>query len=439
MKVIYYPLCLLILFFTGCSKSENDQTPSGPINPPGPTVPSGPSKIKIEILSGNNQSDTIGQLLQDSIVIKLTRGDTLLKNYEMLFTDTSCFEVTTTRKTTSTSGLANYSWKLNSTSGTQKLKISLYDSVLNVSDSVFVTAEAKVPESVWWPGSCLPEAIINSLAQLKSGRILCGLNMTSPPYYSDDNGQSWQKLSSAPSVEVQKIVIGANDEIFMATQSSGIFYSGDNGKTWQQRTNGITNSYSFTDFKLLKSGKLVAATYFGGIFLSTDNGLNWTPISGTLNYNDRFYNLSESPSGDLYTVTDLEELWTTTNNGASWTKVAITGFSTDVQSIFFDDNGDQYVAVTGDDGYIKKSTDNGLTWTTVYTTPLLPGTYDRILRLSKKGDYFYFTVAAYGLMRTKDFVSFNKLSEFHTEYLAADNGTVLTTKFFGGMLFNRHP
>lgn len=431
MKNVPYVIVLFFFLLSACNRQVDQKPEEGP---------AGLSRIKIEIVSGNNQWDTIGQRLNDSIVIRLTRRDTILKNYPLLFTDSSCQVTTLTNKQTSDVGLSVYSWQLNATNGKQNLKVSVYDSVLNIKDSIFVTAEGIVPDSTWLPGNCLPGIgeTITTLAQLSTGRIYCGTNLDSAPFYSDDNGQSWQRLDLYPyKYFIEKICISPSDEIYVATRHNGIFYSADKGQTWESRSNGLTSTQYLSDLTILKNGKLLTATDYGGIFLSHDKGRNWIPISGTLRYQYQFYNLCES-AGILYAISQGDDLWKSMDYGTTWNRVSYSAF-TKVQSLFIDSVGTMYVGTEGVDGYIYRSTDNGINWVKIFTNPEVTGIADRISNFSMKNGHFYFTSEGYGLVRTKDFIKYDKISFATQAYLVAHSGTVLLNCCFKGLFYNHNP
>jgi hypothetical protein len=430
MKILTPILFLYLLVSISCNKLQDLQEPDQPL---------GPHKIKIEISGGNNQSDTIGNELKDSIIIKLSRADTLLKNYAITFFESSCFSSISKMRWTSEQGISKFAWRLNNIKGTQRLKVTLYDSVLKVHDSVFVIAEGKAPDSAWLPGDCLPPAQVNTFAQLSSGRILCGLHMDIKPFFSDNDGQSWQQISSFPgNYSAKKIAVSSNNEIYIATQNNGIFYSNDNGDSWQPRSTGITDARSLVDFSILRSGKLMASTYFGGLYISEDKGHSWTSLSVSPFNNDRYSNFNESKSGNLYILSDVYRLWKSSDNGKTWNIEKNVPYSY-VQSIFIDDNDDMYIGSNYYNTYILKSTDAGESWTIKYTSPIPPPASDDILRISKSYGYYYFTVNGYGLIRTKDFILFDNIFPFASEYLIHSNGTILISNYRTPVLYNRYP
>lgn len=427
MKTLTFLFLSFSIIFCACNKPQDLQTPN---------QPSGPFKIKIEILGGLNQVDTIGDELQDSIIIRLSRADTLLKYFEIKFIETSCDIITSKTRWTSEQGITSYAWRLSPSRGIQKLKVLIYDPINDISDSIYVNAEGKAPDSAWLPGDCLPLAQVNNLAQESSGRIYCGLLMNGVPYFSDNDGKTWNPLNSFPSnFTSQKIVINSNDEIYIATEHNGIYYSNDKGVSWQNRSNGIIDTRSLTDFKLLRSGKLMASTYFGGLYITNDKGLNWIPITASILRNDRYAHFCESRTGDLYIISEGKDLWKSTDGGINWSALQ-NEILHNVHSIFIDDNDDIYLGGESyDQGHILKSTDFGQTWTIMYTTSLPVPSYINVERISKMNGYFYFTVTGYGLVRTKEFNSFDLVFPYASEYLTHSNGTILVANYRTPILY----
>lgn len=433
MNKLYKVFCpLLLLVAIACGKKDDPVPESKPA-----PVDNG---LKIEIVSGNNQWDTVGHELQKKLIIKLSRAGDLLKNHEVEFKNRSCLDSTVVARKTDSLGIAEFPWRLHAAIGVQEVEVSAHDAVLSAKTKVKATAEGRAPAGAWLPGNCIPNGNISSIVQQSSGRILLALFRYGRPFYSDDNGITWNRFSSFPhTYDVAKIALGGADEIYMATENNGIFYSGDNGKTWQARSAGITDVRYFTDLAVLKNGKLLASTYFGGLFLSSDKGITWERVSKTMDFNDRFSNFNEAPNGDLYVVSDDSELYKSPDNGKTWSKIRTSSFY-NVQSIFIDDNGDMYIGTNKWEGEVHKSSDNGSTWKLVYTTPPLPGVYDRVTRMTKAKDSFYFAVDGYGLVRTKDFSAFDKLHASFTDYLVAENNTIILGGAYPGqILYNTKP
>jgi len=100
-------------------------------------------------------------------------------------------------------------------------------------------------------------------------------------YLSNDNGDSWLKLSGGiPSQIIPSIVINdANEFVFAATSYFGVYRSEDYGETWQQANNGLPylrmKSLAINSNGHIFAGTLKTKENGGGVFVSYDNGDNW--------------------------------------------------------------------------------------------------------------------------------------------------------------------
>ncbi|PSR56078.1 hypothetical protein AHMF7605_22530 [Adhaeribacter arboris] len=137
----YFLFLFLIILLVSCTKEDN------------PPLRTQLNEVKIEIISGNNQSDTIGRVLPEPLVIKVTKADTVLKNVLVQFTDSSCVGLNWNSGTTNQLGLVKFHWQLNPTIGRQQLKISVQDPLQKVTKSVMALAEGTAPPKSWLPGN----------------------------------------------------------------------------------------------------------------------------------------------------------------------------------------------------------------------------------------------------------------------------------------------
>ena len=129
--------------------------------------------------------------------------------------------------------------------------------------------------------------------------------------YSDDNGATWDTLTSAiKSSTYCGFVPGANDTLYAYTSSNGVFYSVDTGATWVDITGNLTsNEIQFMSGMEYLNGKLylstVAAVKSSGTgSTSTDAYINEFENSVIKTYpnpfNDKLY--IENKSSDFISV-----------------------------------------------------------------------------------------------------------------------------------------
>ncbi len=102
-KNLITPLVLICTLYCSCSKKSSQ---------PGPQN-GGSGNIKIELVSGNNQTDTIGRPLANPIVVKVTKTNgASLSSYELLYEGSGCNEDRLDQLNIGADGTANYNWYL---------------------------------------------------------------------------------------------------------------------------------------------------------------------------------------------------------------------------------------------------------------------------------------------------------------------------------------
>ncbi|MCI1188841.1 glycoside hydrolase [Hymenobacter sp. DH14] len=392
-----------VLVSAGCAKEK--PTPAPPVD----------KTIKINMVRGNNQRDTVGHVAPDTIVVKVLRGSRPAVGYQVQFDKPSCnVEPSVLSQVyTDAKGQAYYRWRLSGDVGTQTLTVHAIDSLGTEQAKTLAVATAVRPTSGWHPGACLPLGI-NALCQLPNGRVLAGLNYNAGVtngflYYSDNEGLTWQRQPNFPGPDVVSAIKATpQGELFVATGATNapgaLYYSADNGQTWQNRTAGISDPRMFQDISYTASGRLFVSTYFGGLSMSTDNGKTWTAANGLSN-SDRFRNVVELANGDLLVVDEGSYLYKSTNGGLNWNRTSNTPLYS-VYNLLADANGDLYASVDQCNGNIYKSTDSGASWQKIYTAPPVQSTCLKVTNLSKVGNTLYFMVGGIGIVKTTDFTTY---------------------------------
>ncbi|MGG9962215.1 WD40/YVTN/BNR-like repeat-containing protein [Ferruginibacter sp. SUN106] len=426
MKRIYQLLVLLCVL-QACKKNNTSEQPV-------------PEKIKIQVISGNNQSDTIGHLLKDSLLIKVTIGSRALARTLVNFNKEDCPSGILATYLTDNNGFIKYPWQLTGKTGDQPIKLTAIDSLGLPADSLIVHAEGRSFLNAWQPVYCLPHAGVNDLCQAGSGRMFLGLLSFDYPYYSDDNGINWQRLTSFPvsNLEIRQMVANGND-VYIATRHNGVYYSSNNGASWENRSSGITDTRELYKLGITKSGKLFFSNFYNRLYMSVNKGLAWTELTSTAIFNEHFDSFCETSTGVLYMTSAGEDLFKSTNGGTTWTAIH-PNVSYSVQSIFVDDNDDLYIGAYWNSADIYKSTNGGTSWTLKYSSPQVPGTYLEVKPFYKVNGKYYFMVAGYGIVTTSDFITYRLLTNRYSfEYLIAANNAVLVPGSFENLWYNQNP
>jgi len=98
MKKTFIFLFVAFVFLSGCSK--NDKT----VAPPDSKTP----EVKIALLSGDNQTDTIGNSLHDEILVEVTEDGTPKSGYTIQFVGSGCDQTDTVSPPSGPAGTTNY-------------------------------------------------------------------------------------------------------------------------------------------------------------------------------------------------------------------------------------------------------------------------------------------------------------------------------------------
>ena len=128
MKKLSYLLLAFILLCFSCKKDKKQPIEDTSVG------------LHILITAGNNQTDTVGNGLKDSVTVKVINNNVPVSGYSVQFKRSGCEDQTITEKTTTQAGLASFAWYLSGETGAQSLKIILLDNNLNVKDSVSAAA-----------------------------------------------------------------------------------------------------------------------------------------------------------------------------------------------------------------------------------------------------------------------------------------------------------
>jgi photosystem II stability/assembly factor-like uncharacterized protein len=346
--------CSFIIF--GCSKKEQ------------PKPLQQVSTIKINLLSGDNQSSGIGHPLNDSILIKVTQNGSPLNNAVVQFRGSGCNSDLSIQLNTKPDGIVKYLWRLAANQGSQTLSAIVMDGN-NKADSVTIHATATSPNTNGFISACTPyNSETLNIVSLSTGRLLSCFSEKNSLRYSDDNGVSWSPIKSlGANHSILAIVTSPQDEIFVATKGDGVLYSKDSGNTWADITPANFNKSELIEDMGFSGGSLMFTGSSSDLFTSSDKGKSWTSSIAGLPANFGYIFPCRLNNGDLYVVSMGLILFKSTDGGVNWSAQNTT--ANQVLAICVDNNGWFYKSTfsntSGGAVYISK--DNGQTYSVLYT------------------------------------------------------------------------
>ncbi|MFI5162914.1 MAG: WD40/YVTN/BNR-like repeat-containing protein [Sphingobacteriales bacterium] len=403
MKKLYYLLFAFILICLGCKKDKKE-------GPPADTSVG----LHILITAGNNQKDTIGKGLKDSVTIKVINNNVPVSGYIVQFKRSGCEDQTISQKTTNASGTASFAWYLSGETGPQSLKAILLDNSHAIKDSVTFGATGIAPSHGWHRGGCLQNFPIGDVAALSSGRILASVNATGFPYFSDDNAVSWHPLKTFSNTYFISKIMSVSTGTYIATQNDGVFFSADNGQTWANITGGIPDTRNFSDLAYTPAGNLIFCGS-GGVYLSTDNGTSWNEYDFGLPAGQATYPC-EQTNGDLYIIGSDAYLYYLPVHKSQWVNIGAYDqyLLSSVESIYIDSKGAMFIGTPHNapdaTATLYESVDQAQSWSPVFSQIHESSSYPNISGITQYNGVYYFSFAGIGVYQTSNFVNYNDIT-----------------------------
>jgi len=197
---------------------------------------------------------------------------------------------------------------------------------------------------------------VNAILNYSDSLIFC-YNKVVGLYKTSDLGNTWHNVpvNVLSDAEITRLVKHNNGNIFATTTMAGIIRSTDLGNNWltTPTTQFGVVSYLYSS----ESGDLFLAGQTSSLYKSTNLGQTWSQISIPLG---KIKAMTESLQGTLFVVSG-NSLYRSTNGGLAWISV-MSNLSSEVVFLTRDNFNAIYIATMG---LLKRSFDNGLTWSTV--------------------------------------------------------------------------
>jgi len=200
-------------------------------------------------------------------------------------------------------------------------------------------------------------------------------------YRSTDGGDNFSFISNPTSGNSIQSFSGDNSNDWVCTASgSKLAHSGDNGLSWSAVTNPV--SFSFAGVTNDGNGNYVAVGVNTplnlSVITSSDSGVSWTDRSfvRTSSTNDQFFDISTDGTTWI-AVGARGTIYKSTNAGVSWTEITTSPFGSttgDTIGSVCNFNGVWIIggldsSLTSGKLAISRSTDSGATWSSFISNP----------------------------------------------------------------------
>ncbi|MBK7852746.1 MAG: T9SS type A sorting domain-containing protein [Bacteroidetes bacterium] len=186
---------------------------------------------------------------------------------------------------------------------------------------------------------------------------------------------------------------GNPQNIWIGSSGGGIWKTNDGGNSWSTTTDQQLPTLVIIDLALNPvNTNILFASLLQGVFKSTDGGNTWGPTS----LDKTSYRIEMDPSNpDIILSSCVDGMYRTTDGGNTWSQVTTgTSIYERVNDIEFNPGNPNIVYASGYT-IILRSTDNGLTWTQTSTgLPSAPfGMYIAVTPANP--DYVYALMTSY--------------------------------------------
>jgi photosystem II stability/assembly factor-like uncharacterized protein len=218
--------------------------------------------------------------------------------------------------------------------------------------------------------------------------FLCG-GTNAKAYKTTDQGETWTELSSVPDYSYYSIFAFDANNIILGSFPRKIVKSTDGGSSWsEEEISSADANTSFTDilFKDANTGYITGEPNFFGY--STNGGATWTKSNSS---SVRGQKTIVYDNGTVWTCGDFQYIYKSTNNGVTWDSVYFRDNTNANQPPPYFVNG---MGVNGNDlitvghfGQVTTSNDGGSSWRSKnYTLDAVYPYYSSILVDSPNGN-----------------------------------------------------
>ncbi|MEJ2050435.1 MAG: sialidase family protein [Calditrichota bacterium] len=202
--------------------------------------------------------------------------------------------------------------------------------------------------------------------------------------------QTWEERANLGKGSISALILDSGNNIFIATDTSGVFKSTNDGKSWEFFNNGLLDKH-ITCLAFDSAGSVLAGTLDSGIFQSPVLGDQWFQSDSS---NKTIWSLITLRNGSILAGTS-SGLLKSYDNGESWSLVSIPSLQHPFSTFNFNSSDKIYGGTIGQG--ILFSDNLGLNWQNTN----LNGLSVLTLSVNIQGDIFAGTLSS-GALRSSD-------------------------------------
>lgn len=175
-------------------------------------------------------------------------------------------------------------------------------------------------------------------------------------FKTTDTGETWEEVTSNTTSHLHSISIVDEDNMWAVGSSGEVLYGTAEGDTWTQQTSGVSQTLNSVYFIDDMTGWAVGNS--GTVIETEDAGTTWTNKTSVSDTTQNLYGVFFTSATRGYACGASGIIIRTNTDGDSWT-IRPSSTTKDLKSIYF--VGNTGIAV-GDSGTVTKTTDGGISW-----------------------------------------------------------------------------
>lgn len=207
-----------------------------------------------------------------------------------------------------------------------------------------------------WVNKPIPGAIGTAYIGIKkvnSNRLIAlgmGGSMGNSISKSDDSGETWAASTTGilNNEIIEELSMSPNGNIFIAARQNisnpKVYLSTDNGENWIPKNSGFPTNKAIWSVLALND-TIILAGLNDGIYRTTDMGNNWAKVHNT--GSGYVVCLKKNSSGIIYAGLASGEIRKSTDNGLTWSITSLVGSGSMIYDIELDSNDNIYVCIYG--------------------------------------------------------------------------------------------
>lgn len=179
-------------------------------------------------------------------------------------------------------------------------------------------------------------------------------------YRSDDTGETWTSLDTGTTDGLKGAFALSSDLLWVVGANGTVLFSSDNGDTWSSQTSGVSVTLNSVHFISDTKGWVVGNS--GTVIETEDGGLTWIDRTSNSDTTEDLYSVFFTRENRGYACGNNGIIIRTNTTGDTWT-IRPSGTTASLRSLsFVTSSGTDVGVAVGLGGVVVRTNDGGISW-----------------------------------------------------------------------------